>query len=230
MLAPTVVACQRPEVGFSFPRIQACGLTLLHNQTADEGHSSPRRKGLNCQKERNRNRMPVGLAAIKASLLWTQMSGTIVLGIGNRLGGDDAAGPCLVDMLNRRRHKVKILHSAEFAAIDAGTAPESYTSVIRQRRPESLILVDAANMALPPGAFRTIPPEKISVLSFSTHHMPLSMFISYVQEFCGKILLIGVQPERTEMTGGISKAVRKSITQLVDTVLEGRVAEIPLLE
>jgi len=158
------------------------------------------------------------------------MSGTIVLGIGNRLGGDDAAGTCLVDMLKQRQHKAKTLHSAEITAIDAATAPESYTSVIRQRRPDSLILVDAADMGLPPGALRTIPPEKISVLSFSTHHMPLSMFISYVQEFCGKVLLIGVQPERTEMGGGISKAVRRSMTQLVDVVLEGRVAEIPLLE
>lgn len=158
------------------------------------------------------------------------MSGTIVLGIGNRLGGDDAVGPCLVDMLNQRQHKVKILHSAEIAAIDAGTAPESYTSVIRRRRPESLILVDAADMGLPPGALRTIPPEKISVLSFSTHHMPLSMFISYVQEFCGKVLLIGVQPERTEMGRRLSKAVRKNTTELSEVILQGRVTEIPLLE
>lgn len=158
------------------------------------------------------------------------MSGTIVLGIGNRLGGDDAVGPCLVDMLNQRQHKVKILHSAEIAAIDAGTAPESYTSVIRRRRPESLILVDAAHMGLPPGALRTIPPEKISVLSFSTHHMPLSMFISYVQEFCGKVLLIGVQPERTEMGRRLSKAVRKNTTELSEVILQGRVTEIPLLE
>lgn len=158
------------------------------------------------------------------------MSGTIVLGIGNRLGGDDAAGPCLVDMLSHGQRRAKALHSAEITAMDAGTAPESYTSVIRQRRPESLVLVDAADMGLPPGAVRTIPPEKISVLSLSTHHMPLSMFISYVQEFCGKVLFIGVQPERTEMGGGISRTVRKSMTELVNVVLEGRVAEIPLLE
>lgn len=158
------------------------------------------------------------------------MSGTIVLGIGNPLGGDDAAGPCLVDMLNHRQHKAKTLHSAEITAVDAGTAPESYTSVIRQHRPELLILIDAADMGLPPGALRTIPPDKISVLSFSTHHMPLSMFISYVQEFCGKILLIGVQPERTEMGKHLSKVVRKSMAELVEAILEGQVAEIPLLE
>lgn len=157
------------------------------------------------------------------------MSGTIIVGIGNPLGGDDAAGTCLVDMLKQRQHEAKTLHSAEITAIDATTAPESYTSTIRQHQPDLLILVDAADMALSPGAFRAIPPEKISVLSFSTHHMPLSMFISYVQEFCGKVILIGVQPERTEIGGRISKAVRKSMTELVEAILEGRVAEIPLL-
>ena len=158
------------------------------------------------------------------------MSGTIVLGIGNQLGGDDAAGTHVVDMLNRRRHRATGSFTSEITAIDAGTAPESYTSVIRQHRPELLILVDAADMALPPGALRTIPPDKISVLSFSTHHMPLSMFISYVEQFCGKVRLIGVQPERTEMGGRISKAVRKSMTELAEAILEGQVAEIPLLE
>jgi hydrogenase 3 maturation protease len=158
-----------------------------------------------------------------------QMSGTIVLGIGNRLGGDDAAGACVVDMLNQRRHRAKAPLLTKIMAIDAGTAPESYTSVIRQHQPQLLILVDAADMGLPTGALRTITPEKISILSFSTHHMPLSMFISYVKEFCGKVLLVGVQPEQTETGRSISKVVRKSVKKLAEAILEGRIAEIPLL-
>lgn len=158
------------------------------------------------------------------------MSNTIVLGIGNPLGGDDAAGPCLVDIINQRRHEAKALHSGQLTAMDTGAAPESYTSVIRQHRPELLILVDAADMGLPAGARRVIPPEKISVLSFSTHHMPLSMFISYVEEFCGKVLLIGVQPEQTDVASRLSEAVRKSMTELADAILGGRLSEIPRLE
>jgi len=157
------------------------------------------------------------------------MSGTIVLGIGNRLGGDDAAGTYIVEMVNRRRHRVTGTSISEILAIDAGTAPESYTSVIRQHRPDLLIMVDAADMGLQPGALRIIPPERISVLSFSTHHMPLSMFVSYVSEFCGKILLVGVQPEGTEMSKYPSKVVRKSVKKLVEIILEGLAAEIPLL-
>jgi hydrogenase 3 maturation protease len=165
------------------------------------------------------------------------MSGTIVLGIGNRLGGDDAAGTCVVDMLNPAlralsagRHRDKALFPIEIMAIDAGTAPESYTSVIRQHRPDLLILVDAADMGLPPGALRVIPPERISILSFSTHHIPLSMFIPYVEEFCGRVLLIGVQPQGTETGTGISKAVHKSVKKLADAILDGQTSEIPVLE
>jgi hydrogenase 3 maturation protease len=165
------------------------------------------------------------------------MGGTIVLGIGNRLGGDDAAGTWVVDMLNPAlralsagRHRTRAPVPAEIMAIDVDTAPESYTSVIRQHRPDLLILVDAANMGLSPGALRTITPEKIGILSFSTHNIPLSMFISYVEEFCGKVLLVGVQPERTETGRGISEAVRKGVKKLAAAILEGRIAEIPLLE
>ena len=164
------------------------------------------------------------------------MSGTIILGIGNRLGGDDAAGTHLVDMLNPAlsalragQHRAEAILPTEIMAIDAGTAPESYTSVIRQHRPDLLILVDAADMGLPPGVLRAIAPEKISVLSFSTHNIPLSTFISYVEEFCGEVLIVGVQPVQTEMGSGISKAVRKGVKKLVEAILEGRTNEIPLL-
>jgi hydrogenase 3 maturation protease len=157
------------------------------------------------------------------------MSGTIVLGIGNRLGGDDAAGNYLVDMVNQRQHEDRAVLPAEIMAIDAGTAPESYTSVIRQHRPDLLILIDAADMGLPPGALRTIAPERISILSFSTHNIPLSMFVSYVEEFCGQVLLVGVQPEQTETGKSISEAVHKSVKKLADAILEGRITEIPML-
>ena len=157
------------------------------------------------------------------------MSGTIVLGIGNRLGGDDAAGNYVVDMVNQRQHKAKAILPAEIMAIDAGTAPESYTSVIRQHRPDSLILIDAADMGLPPGALRIIAPKRISILSFSTHNIPLSMFVSYVEEFCGQVLLVGVQPKQTETGKSISEAVHKSVKKLADAILEGRITEIPML-
>jgi hydrogenase 3 maturation protease len=158
------------------------------------------------------------------------MSGTIVLGIGNPMGGDDAAGTYLVNIINQRQRRASILPSPGIMAVDASTSPESYTSVIRQHHPDLLILVDAADMGLPAGALRAIPPEKISALSLSTHYIPLSMLVSYVKEFCGEVVLVGVQPERIGTGGGISKAVRQSVRKLAEIILEGRIAEIRQLE
>jgi hydrogenase 3 maturation protease len=165
------------------------------------------------------------------------MSGTMVLCIGNPLGGDDAVGPHLMDLLTRalgaagaRRRGVKAPIPTGITVIDAGTAPESYTSVIRRRRPDLLILVDAADMALPAGTVRIIPADKIKTLFFSTHHMPLSTFISYVESFCGKVLLVGVQPEQTETGAPISEVVRESAKKLAKAILEGRCGDIPPLK
>jgi len=40
---------------------------------------------------------------------------------------------------------------------------------------------------------------------------------------------VGVQPEGTEMGKYLSKVARKSVKELVDAILEGRILEIPLL-
>lgn len=158
------------------------------------------------------------------------MSGTLVLGIGNRLGGDDAAGNLLVDALARNQQTAGDPSPGHIVAIDAGVAPETYTPVIRRHRPDLLILVDAADMGLAPGSLRVITPQAVTVPSFSTHNMPLSMLMSYVKQFCGAVVLVGVQPEQTQIGSQTSKAVDIGIGELADVILEGRVADIPLLD
>jgi hydrogenase 3 maturation protease len=152
----------------------------------------------------------------------------IILGIGNPLGSDDAVGPFVARIINEKlREKAA---SRQIMAIDADQSPESYTSVIRKNRPEQLILVDAADMALSPGSIRLLSPHKIKTVAFSTHQMPLSALVSYVQEFCGKIYVIGIQPERTEAGGRLSASVRKSGPRVAALILDDRLNEIEVLE
>ena len=158
------------------------------------------------------------------------MSGTLVLGIGNQLAGDDGAGVYLVEVLNSSRRGAHLDIANDLVAISATTAPESYASVIRCHHPDLLILVDAADMGLTPGAFRIIEPFRIGTPSFSTHDLPLSMFMSYVQELCGSVVLVGVQPQYTEMGRPLSPPVRSSMKVLAGIILKGRTAEIPPLE
>ena len=164
------------------------------------------------------------------------MSHRIILGIGNPLGGDDAVGPLVTRRINERlatEYEVpgpSTPNRQAITAIDAGSAPESYTSVIRRNRPEQLVLVDAADMGLPPGSIRLLSPEKIATPSFSTHSMPLSTLISYVQEFCGQIHIIGIQPKSTKAGSRLSVPVRKSSERVAKLILEERLDEIRALE
>jgi len=163
------------------------------------------------------------------------VSHKITLGIGNPLGGDDAVGSFVVRRVNEKRQgkagaeRPGASRQQDITAIDAGTAPENYTSIIRRNRPEQLILVDAADMGLSPGSIRLLSPEKIATLSFSTHSMPLSAFVSYVSEFCGQVYIIGIQPERTETGDRLSGPVRKSGERVVDLILNDRLDEISAL-
>ena len=164
------------------------------------------------------------------------MSHRIILGIGNPLGGDDAVGPLVARRINERlatEYEVpgpSTPNRQAITAIDAGSAPESYTSVIRRNRPEQLVLVDAADMGLPPGSVRLLAPEKIATLSFSTHSMPLSTLISYVQEFCGQVYIIGIQPKSTKAGGRLSVPVRKSGERVAELIFEECLDEIRALE
>jgi hydrogenase 3 maturation protease len=158
------------------------------------------------------------------------MSGTLVLGIGNRLAGDDAAGNLVIDALVREQQASGPAFTAGIEAIDTGMAPESYTSVVRQHRPDLLILVDAADMGLAPGSLRVITPQAVTVLSFSTHNMPLSMLMSYVKQFCGALVLVGVQPGQTRIGSELSRAVDAAIAKLTEVILQGRIADIALLD
>ena len=163
------------------------------------------------------------------------MSHKIILGIGNPLGGDDAVGSFVVRSINEKRQgkagaeHPKTSRQQDITAIDAGTAPESYTSVIRRNRPKQLVLIDAADMGLPPGSIRLLSPEKIATLSFSTHRMPLSAFVSYVSEFCGQVYIIGIQPKRTTIGDKLSDIAQKSTDRVVDLILNDRLDEISAL-
>ena len=68
---------------------------------------------------------------------------TVIVCIGNRLKGDDAAGSILYDRLAGRI-------SANL--IDAATVPENYIQTIIRKEPRSIIVVDAVDFGQPPGA------------------------------------------------------------------------------
>jgi hydrogenase 3 maturation protease len=153
----------------------------------------------------------------------------MLLGIGNALNGDDGIGIYIAQRLNKYLKEAK-KESGKVIVIDCGTTPENYTSIIRKHNPDTLVLLDAADMGLSPGSYRIIPPEKIEVMHFSTHNIPLSVFISYVSECCGEVLLIGVQTDKMDVGTVLSSLVQKSGDLVATLIIEDRLDEIKPLE
>jgi hydrogenase 3 maturation protease len=147
------------------------------------------------------------------------MMGILILCIGNQEGGDDGIGPYIAERL-------KSMPSADMV-IDSGTVPENYTGVIRRQHPETLILIDAAEMNLPAGEIRIIPKEKLGTMHLSTHRIPLSVFIQYLEKEVPHIIFIGIQPET--MKGTISDPVKRSGEDLITLIQQKKIEQIPML-
>ncbi|MDI6720307.1 MAG: hydrogenase maturation peptidase HycI [Methanomicrobiales archaeon] len=144
----------------------------------------------------------------------------MLMGIGNPLRGDDGAGTFVAD----------ILQAPGWVAVNCGTVPENCTPVVRRLHPEVLLLVDAAEMGVPPGEFRRIGMDRVERVAFSTHHMPLSLLMEFLADAAGEIVFVGIQPAAIGCAGGLSPEVRAGVRRLVDVISSGDLDAIPALE
>lgn len=137
---------------------------------------------------------------------------TVILCIGNRLKGDDAAGCIVYDLL---RGKIK----AEI--IDAGTVPENYIGRIIKKTPQSIILIDAIDFSAPAGSIKLFSPSHTESFSISTHSVSLKLFCDCVgNEINCRFFLIGIQPGRTDLNTSLSDSVRDAVSGLAAELIK----------
>jgi len=140
--------------------------------------------------------------------------------IGNRYGGDDAIGPYVADQLKDK--------SNDFVVLDCGTVPENFTSVVKQHKPRNLIIIDAVEMGLTPGEIRIVPREKIGTMHISTHGIPLSILITYLEECIENIFLVGIQPKT--MSDSLTDSVKASGENLIKLIINKNISSIEKLQ
>ena len=143
---------------------------------------------------------------------------TLVMCIGNRDGGDDGIGPFIADLLKENNVDV----------IDAETIPENYTGVIKQYKPDKLIIVDAVDMNLEVGEIRVIRENAIGEMHITTHGIPLSVLIKYLKQYIEDIILVGIQPRK--MSGRLSKEMEESGRKLASLIIRGDFDRIKRLD
>jgi len=135
----------------------------------------------------------------------------LIVGVGNELGCDDAAGVQLARTVKR-----EFSRSKRMSAVEAGTTPENFTSIIRRFRPSHVLIVDAAKMGMPPGSLRILERNEITGFDFSTHSLPLSILIDYLEKSSrATVIVVGIEPLNVGFGKKLSKPVLGSIADLV---------------
>ncbi len=147
------------------------------------------------------------LAQDLATSLSELLAGRVcIVGVGNRLRGDDGAGPRLIDA----RHP-----DASGVWLDAGVVPENYLEIIARANPDTVLIVDVVDFGGVPGECQLIDPSAIDTVAVSTHAGSLSMLSDYLTARTNaRIQVIAIQPEKMDAREGLSQPVEKSVLEL----------------
>ncbi|HIQ32349.1 MAG TPA: hydrogenase maturation peptidase HycI [Methanothermococcus okinawensis] len=163
-----------------------------------------------------------------------------VLGIGNPLRGDDGLGVFIVRNVVRHyrdRYPEQKLNidrevnniSNRVILINCGTVPENFTDILKEERPDKIVIVDCAMMGERPGTVKLIDVEDIGGVGFSTHTLPLNVIVKYLRRYLdSEIFIVGMEPENLDFgVEGLSERIyRRSLEfteiliDLIDAILE----------
>jgi hydrogenase 3 maturation protease len=99
--------------------------------------------------------------------------------------------------------EIEKLHLPNVRVFFAGTMPESMTGPLREYQPDHVLFLDAADMGARPGMIAVIKPGKIRADLLSTHVLPLSVVMGYVeQDLKTSVTLLGIQPDLSRHVSG----------------------------
>jgi hydrogenase 3 maturation protease len=136
----------------------------------------------------------------------------VIIGAGSCLKADDGAGVAITDKLIKEYGEDC---SPRLRVYSGSTAPENYSGAVKLFGADHVIIIDAADFGEVPGEISTIDPEVISGVSFSTHMLPLKIFIQYLNKETGcKVTVLGIQPGDLTVNSPLSPPVKKSVSHI----------------
>ena len=138
----------------------------------------------------------------------------VILGVGNPLKGDDAAGLLCVEQITKRvpatvRPGVRIFRTYD--------VPENYTGKIRKFKPTRILIIDAALAGLKAGDIFILEKEKIAIEEISSHKIPLMVLISYLEQSIGcKVTVLGIQAKDLSFGAPVTPIVKTAVKTVAD--------------
>lgn len=132
--------------------------------------------------------------------------GYAVLGVGNRLRGDDGAGAVVAE---------RLAAAGLERAIECGGVPENFLGKVERLAPRDVLFVDAVDSGAPPGTVSFFGGEEFQPQAISTHASglsPLMDFLAARSEVTCWVLAI--QPARVGYGEGLSDPVRRAVERI----------------
>jgi hydrogenase 3 maturation protease len=132
----------------------------------------------------------------------------VLLTVGNGMMGDDGAGVLLGQML--QEHPLE-----KWRVVNGGALPENLLPLVREMDASRVLIVDAADMDLPPGSIRFIHAERLEdPFLMTTHSLPLSYLVESLHEYVPRVDLVGIQPKIVAFGFPMSDDVRSAVEQI----------------
>lgn len=137
-----------------------------------------------------------------------------VVGVGQALRGDDAAGPLVV-----RRLRDLLDANERLCLVDAGHAPENCLGPIIRFQPDYILFIDAIVGHQPPGAVVWLAGEAAEETGGGTHTLALSTLTEYLTAATGApVGIIGIQPAGLALGDPLSPVVAAAVEQVAATL------------
>jgi hydrogenase 3 maturation protease len=147
---------------------------------------------------------------------------TAVIGVGNRLWGDDGAGPELLKrfMEEWEGRETPSNSRGKCFFIDAGEFPEDCLIRVIDLNPDVILLVDAMDLHAEPGSIALLESEALPEdLCYSTHRLSLRTLLRLWEKNGSKTFVLGIQPKDVVFKEGLSPEVQMSIDSLAQFFL-----------
>lgn len=132
----------------------------------------------------------------------------LIIGIGNRLKGDDGVGSIIAGELKKRIKKENVF------IIDAENRPENYIGVIKKINPDLILIIDAFDFGSYPSDFRIFTPDRIRETTISTHNLSIPLLIKLVE--VKEIFLLGIQPKNINFGEDLSPELINAVNKIID--------------
>ena len=135
-----------------------------------------------------------------------------LLGVGTDLRTDDGLGLFIIEGL-------KDIESPNLMIENVGSVPEAFARPLADFGAERVIMIDAADMLKPPGHIELVTKERIGGITLSTHRMPLSILMQYLEDRTGGItILLAVQPKSIQFGEGLTPEIHDTAQKIISAL------------